>query len=66
MTDGSALARAFCGFIAAYWGVRVPLQLFVYHGHSPKGMVYRLGEVALLVGFLLCTVIYTTVALGKM
>ena len=44
----------------------MPLQLFVYHGHSPKGMVYRLGEVALLIGFLLCTVIYTTVALGKM
>jgi hypothetical protein len=64
LTDSSGLARTLCGFIATYWGVRVVIQFTAYRGVRPQGVVYRLAEVALLLAFIYCTVIYGAVMLA--
>lgn len=45
LLDGTPLARAVCGYIAAYWGVRLVLQ-FTYYDRSdaPKGLIYELAH----------------------
>jgi hypothetical protein len=34
LSDGSTLARIVCGFIAAFWGVRLLLQFFVFESRE--------------------------------
>ena len=65
LLDGSPLARALGGFIAAYWGVRLLVQ-FLYFDRSarPDGLGYRIAEAALVMLFLALTGIYARLALG--
>jgi hypothetical protein len=59
LLDGSGLAAAVTGFIAAYWGVRLVLQ-FVYLDRSdaPAGVRFRLAEAALVTLFVFLTAVY--------
>ena len=59
LLDGSTLARAVCGFIAAYWGARVVIQLFVFdRTDAPRGSLVALAEVALTALFAALTLVY--------
>jgi len=59
LLDGSILARAVCGFIAAYWGARVVIQLFVFdRTDAPRGSLVALAEVALTALFAALTLVY--------
>jgi hypothetical protein len=64
LLDGSPLARAVAGFIAAYWGARLVIQ-FAYFDRSgaPAGWPFRLAEVALVSLFAGLTVVYAVIAL---
>ena len=64
LTDGSGLARAVCGFIAAYWGVRILVQFAAYRGHEPKGKHFVAAKYLLLTAFAYCTAIYGAIALA--
>ena len=64
LIDGSGLARAVCGFIAAYWGVRIVLQFAAYRRHEPKGRQFAAAKYLLLTAFAYCTGIYGAVALA--
>jgi hypothetical protein len=59
LIDGSTLARSVCGFIAAYWGARVLIQIFWFDRTSlPQGAHYKLGDFALTALFVALTAIY--------
>lgn len=62
LTDGTPLARTVCGLITAYWGARVLIQLFAYSGAKPQGWFYAVADVAFLLAFAFCTVVYGGVA----
>ncbi len=64
LTDGGGLARAVCGFIAMYWGVRIIVQFAAYRGHEPKRMRFVIAKYLLMTAFAYCTVIYGAVALA--
>ena len=64
LTDGSPLARAVCGFISLYWGMRIVIQLFVFARHRPAGNHYRLAEAAMGALFVYLTAVYGGVALA--
>jgi hypothetical protein len=60
LVDGSGLASAVLGFIAAYWGARVVLQ-FVYFDLAsarPPGAFFRVAERALDLLFVGLTALY--------
>ena len=59
LLDRTPLAGAVCGFIATYWGARLVIQ-FAYFDRSdaPKGPLFAIAEAALVVLFLLLTLIY--------
>jgi len=63
LLDGSGLARAVAGFIAAYWGIRLVLQ-FTYYDRTdaPPGRMYRVAEAALVTLFLYWATVYGYVA----
>lgn len=60
LLDGSALATAVTGFIAAYWGARLLIQFLVFKRSDdvPEGVVFRLAEVALVALFVFLTLVY--------
>ncbi|MCA8941986.1 MAG: hypothetical protein KDB80_05440 [Planctomycetes bacterium] len=64
LTDGSGLARSVCAFIAVYWGARVIIQFTSYRPHRPTGTRFVLAEIAVVVAFVFCTVVYGVTALG--
>lgn len=46
-------------FISLYWFTRIVIQFFYFDRHDvPKGLMYVMGEVALVSLFLIFTVIY--------
>ncbi len=52
LLDGSGLAAAVSGFIAAYWGVRLALQFTVLdRTDAPSGPWFRAAEAALVLLF---------------
>jgi hypothetical protein len=59
LLDGTPLARAVCGFIAAYWGARVAIQ-FTYFDRTdaPRGRLVTIGEVLLVGLFIYLTFVY--------
>jgi len=60
LTDGSALAKAFTGFIAVYWISRVAIQFLYFDRNGfPKGAWYTLGEVLLVGIFIALSMIYS-------
>ncbi len=64
LTSGSGLARAFCGYVAAFWGIRLGLQaIFDVQSHLTTWWL-KLGYHGLTVLFLLFTLIYGWTALG--
>ena len=59
LTDGSPLATAVTGFLTAYWGIRLGLQFFYFDtSDAPRGMRFRLAEVALVGLFIFLTAAY--------
>ncbi len=59
LIDGSTLARSVCGFIAAYWGARVLIQLLWFDRTGlPSGAHYKLADFALTALFVALTVVY--------
>ena len=63
LTEGTPLARIVCGFITAYWGARVLIQLFAYSGSKPSGWFYKLADVGFLLAFAFLTAVYGGVTL---
>ncbi|MCE3228923.1 MAG: hypothetical protein K0S32_3474 [Bacteroidetes bacterium] len=59
LLNKSLLAKSICVFIGVYWLTRILIQFFYFDRTSaPKGMIYTLGEIALVLGFLVFTIIY--------
>ena len=59
LLDRSTLARVVSGYITAYWGARVLIQLFYFdRADAPPGPQYRVAEAALTSFFLGLTVVY--------
>ncbi len=59
LLDGSPLARGVTGYITAYWGARLLVQLVYFdRTDAPPGAVYKLGEVLLVGLFVFLTVVY--------
>jgi hypothetical protein len=66
LLDRTPLARAVAGFVAAYWGARLLLQLFVYDRTSaPSGALVRAADAAMTALFLGLTLVYGALALGR-
>lgn len=64
LVDGSLLARAVTGFIAAYWGGRVGIQVFAYRAAKPSGWFFVMADWGFLLAFVFLTAVYATAALG--
>jgi hypothetical protein len=59
LLDRSPLARVVTGYIMAYWGARVLVQVFYFdRSGAPPGAVYKLAEVALVGLFIFLTAVY--------
>ncbi len=66
LAAGSPLARAICGFVAAFWGLRFLVQIFVFDARPYlTHWIYRWGYHALTVVFVLLTAVYGWAALGN-
>jgi hypothetical protein len=65
LLDPTPLAGAVSTYIAAYWGARLAIQfLYFDRGSAPKGRIFVLAEVALVILFLSLTLIYGSVAIS--
>ena len=64
LVSGAPLARWFCGFVAAFWTIRLVVQLFVYDP-SPyfTNAFFKLGYHGLTAVFTYFTVVYGLAAL---
>lgn len=63
LTNGTMLARAVCGFIAFFWGVRLAVQLFFFDAKAYLTSVWRqLGYRALTAVFTYLAGVYAVVA----
>ncbi|MFT4640848.1 MAG: hypothetical protein ACI8T1_004181 [Verrucomicrobiales bacterium] len=63
MLAGDAVARGLCAMIAAFWGLRLFVQLFVFDAKPfLTNRWYRLGYHALNVTFIFLTAVYATAA----
>lgn len=59
LLDRTPLAAAVCGFIAAYWAVRLVLQFtWIDRSGAPRGAIYTVAEVALVSLFVSLVAIY--------
>jgi hypothetical protein len=63
LLDGSRLATYVSGFIAVYWAARIIIQ-FAYFDRkdAPQGLIYSLGEAALVLLFVALTIVYAAAA----
>ena len=60
LLNHSLLAKSLNLFIALYWFARVLIQFFYFDKtHAPKGLIFTLGEVALVLLFVAFTLVYT-------
>jgi hypothetical protein len=67
LLDHSFLARAITFFITAYWLGRILIQFFYFdRSQAPKGTIYTLGEVGLVMLFFLFMIIYLAAFLHNM
>jgi hypothetical protein len=65
LLEGTALARIVAGYITAYWGGRLLIQLFYFdRSDAPKGTFFAAAEVALVILFLSLSTAYGFIALG--
>lgn len=59
LLDHTPLARVVTGFMATYWGARILVQFFYFdRSAAPPGLIYKLGEVALVALFIFLTAVY--------
>jgi len=59
LLDGSPLAAAVTGFMAAYWGGRLGVQFFYFDRSAmPRGRFYTLAEIGLVTLFASLTLVY--------
>lgn len=59
LLNGSFLARCITGFISLYWLTRIGIQFFYFdRTHAPKGGIYTLGEIVLVLLFFFFTIVY--------
>lgn len=59
LLDRTPLSRAVAGYITAYWGARVLVQVLYFdRSGAPPGAVYKLAEVSLVSLFLFLTAVY--------
>ena len=58
LAQATPLARTVCGFIAAYWGLRLILQFAYFDRSSVTGVTHRLAEAGLVLLFAYCTLVY--------
>lgn len=59
LLDRSFLAKAVTLFIGMYWLARIAIQFFYFDRKSaPKGLIYSLGECALVSLFIFLTLVY--------
>jgi hypothetical protein len=64
LIDRTPLAALVTTFIAIYWLSRVLIQFFYFdRSDAPKGMIFTLGEIALVTLFIFLTLIYGYVAI---
>ena len=65
LASGSPLARAFCGYVALFWGLRLLIQCFVFNAKPYLTKWYlRIGYHTLTVLFLWQTAVYGYAAIG--
>jgi len=61
LINGSLLAKGLTLFIGIYWLARIALQfLYFDKTDAPNGLVYTMGEIALVFSFALFTFTYLT------
>lgn len=66
LASGSMLARAICGFIAVFWGIRLAIQFFVFDAKPYlKNWFLRLGYHGLTIVFTYHTLVYGWAAFGS-
>ncbi len=65
LVDGSTLARAVTGFMAAYWLGRVTVQLFVFDRSITARPLFRVAEAAYLTSFVYLGVVYGIAAVTQ-
>jgi hypothetical protein len=59
LLNGSFLARSITFFVSVYWLTRIAIQFFYFdRTNAPKGAIYTLGEVALILLFAFFTIVY--------
>lgn len=59
----SFLAKSVSVFICVYWLVRIFIQFFYFDTKSaPQGLIYKLGEIALVSLFIFLTLVYGWIA----
>jgi hypothetical protein len=64
LLDRTPLARAVCGYTAAYWGARFAIQLFWFDRTVVTSAALRVAEAVLTGLFLFLTVTYGYLAAG--
>lgn len=62
LAGGSLLGRALSGFLALFWGLRVPIQLFVYDADVKRR--FPVFNLLFLLAFVCLTGVFTAAALG--
>ena len=66
MASGTPLARAVCGYISVFWGIRLVIQLFIFDAKPYlKNWFLQLGYHGLTLVFVYQTAIYGWAALGS-
>ena len=66
LASGTVLARAICGFIAVFWGIRLVIQLFLFDAEPYlRNWFLKLGFHGLTIVFLYQTVVYGWAAIGS-
>ena len=64
LTSGQPLARAICGFIAVFWGIRLVIQLFLFDAKPYlRNRFLTLGFHGLTIVFTYQTLVYGWVAI---
>lgn len=58
----TGLAACVCGFIGAWWGVRLLIQLFCFRRHSPRGWFYQTADIGFTCLFIYLAVVYVKLA----
>ena len=59
LLNGSFLAKSLTLFISIYWLTRIGIQFFYFdRTNAPKGVIYTLGEILLILLFVFFTAVY--------